>query len=355
MSRRTLRMAGVAALAVASAGVVAVAAVGLGGDGAPAASAATGLPPATTEVTRQTLVQHTDVDGVLGHGAATTVTARGSGTVTWLPAVGTVAERGAVLYRVDERPVVALYGALPAYRTLRAGDEGADVRQLEENLAALGRTGFTVDDEYTSATAAAVADWQDDLGLDDTGVVDAATVVYVAGPVRVSTHDTAVGAPAGGPVLRTTGTTRSVTVDLPVADQALAVAGAAVAVTLPSGQVVDGTIAAVGTVATAAESDAPGGGTESTIEVVVTIADQAALGTLDEAPVDVALRSAAREDVLTVPVAALLALAEGGYGLEIVEDTTSRVVAVEPGMFADGRVEVSGPGIAEGVTVGMPA
>ena len=48
-----------------------------------------------------------------------------------------------------------LFGSLPVYRTLKAGESGADVRQLEENLAALGRSGFTVDDQYTDATATA--------------------------------------------------------------------------------------------------------------------------------------------------------------------------------------------------------
>ena len=60
-------------------------------------------------------------------------------------------------------------------------------------------------------------------------------------------------------------------------------------------------------------------------------------------------------DVLTVPVAALVALAEGGYGLQVVDGATSRFVAVETGLFASGRVEVSGAGVAEGATVGMPS
>ena len=52
--------------------------------------------------------------------------------------------------------------------------------------------------------------------------------------------------------------------------------------------------------------------------------------------------------------AALLALAEGGYGVEIVEGSTSRIVAVKTGMFAGGRVEISGEAIAEGMLVGVP-
>jgi len=41
-----------------------------------------------------------------------------NGTITWVAEPGTVIEEGDVLYRVDDQPVVVLYGAQPAYRTL---------------------------------------------------------------------------------------------------------------------------------------------------------------------------------------------------------------------------------------------
>jgi hypothetical protein len=154
----------------------------------------------------------------------------------------------------------------------------------------------------------------------------------------------------GVPVLSYTGTTKLVTVDLEVADQALAVKGHNVTVTVPGrGEVVEGEISQVGTVATPESTTS-----DTRIEVTVTIADQEALGALDAAPVDVDFVSQERKDVLAVPVAALLALPEGGYGVEVVEGNTTRIVAVKTGMFAAGQVEVSGEGIAEGVMVGMP-
>ena len=61
-----------------------------------------------------------------------------------------------------------------------------------------------------------------------------------------------------------------------------------------------------------------------------------------------------RKDVLAVPVAALLALAEGGYGLEVVEGGSSRIVAVELGLVSDGQVEVTGDVQAD-MIIGMPA
>jgi membrane fusion protein, multidrug efflux system len=71
--------------------------------------------------------------------------------------------------------------------------------------------------------------------------------------------------------------------------------------------------------------------------------------------VTVTLTASSASDVLAVPVAALLALAEGGYGLEVVQDGVGRVVAVQTGVFADGKVEVSGDGVVEGAVVGVPA
>jgi hypothetical protein len=47
--------------------------------------------------------------------------------------------------------------------------------------------------------------------------------------------------------------------------------------------------------------------------------------------------------VLAVPVDAVLALAEGGYALEVVDEAgRTHLVGVELGVFADGMVEVRG-------------
>ena len=72
--------------------------------------------------------------------------------------------------------------------------------------------------------------------------------------------------------------------------------------------------------------------------------DPKALAGLDQARSTSRSPPRERENVLTVPVAALLALAEGGYGVEVVDGDASRLVAVETGLFADGRVEVTGDG-----------
>jgi peptidoglycan hydrolase-like protein with peptidoglycan-binding domain len=230
------------------------------------------------------------------------------------------------------------------------------VAQFERNLRALGYDGFTVDDEYTSGTADAVRQWQEDLGLPETGTVEPGRVVYAAGQVRIDSREAAVGdaAQPGKGVLVITGTTRLVTVKLDVDDQRLARRGATVQVTLPDGAVVRGKITKTETVV----ENSTGAGGESTpetkIEVTVAVSDPKALAGYDQASVDVDFTASERRNVLTVPVAALLALAEGGYGVEVVEGAASRIVAVKTGLFASGRVEVSGAGLAEGMTVGIP-
>ncbi|MEU8260481.1 peptidoglycan-binding domain-containing protein [Micromonospora sp. NPDC048999] len=349
-------------LVVAAAVVVAAAAgvaIAVGADGHPGGTAASGgLPPGTAQVTRQTLVDTESFDGTLGYGATHTATARIPGTVTSVAATGSQVSRGKPLFSVDNEKVVLLYGRLPAYRTLGPGMSGADVRQLERNLEALGYTGFTVDNEYTSATATAVRSWQKDLGLPETGRVELGRVVYADGAVRVNSQQADRGDPAqpGQAVLTYTGTARVVTVDLKVDDERLAKRGAKVSVTLPNGKQVPGTITDTETVIDTGSGGGPGGGSdpETKIEVTVTVADPKALTGFDQASAKVAFTAAERPDVLTVPVAALLALAEGGYGVQLVEGDSTRIIAVETGLFAAGRVEVSGAGLAEGATVGMP-
>ena len=176
-------------------------------------------------------------------------------------------------------------------------------------------------------------------------------------------HKGHVGGPAGGVVLTYTGTTRQASIDLDVKKRSLAATGASVTVKLPDGATVAGTVASIGTVAT---TTGDGQSKTTTVEVIVSIADQSKLGSLDQTPVQVTLVASQHKDVLTVPILALLALAEGGWGVQghdvgfreprvqVVEGNTTRIVAVKTGMFAGGRVEISGDGITTDSVVGVP-
>jgi peptidoglycan hydrolase-like protein with peptidoglycan-binding domain len=333
-------------------GAVTVATVGLGGR--PEGTATADRPPATAEVTRQTIRDTKSVDGDLGHGPSVTLSNRLSGTVTSVPLSGAVVRRGQALYRLNNGPVVLMYGPVPAYRPLGPGDSGADVRELEQNLKALGYRGFTVDDDYTGSTADAVQRWQEDLGLDETGRVELGRVQFAPAAVRVETVSAQPGEPLppGGKVLTYTGTVRLVTVRLDATDQRLAKQGAKVSVTMPNGTTAAGVITQVDTLIVAgATQDAD---PTTKVETIVALTDPKAGEGFDEAAVDVVFTADERPDVLTVPIAALVALDGGGYGLEVVDGTTSRYLRVATGLFADGRVEVSGDGLAEGMTVGIP-
>jgi peptidoglycan hydrolase-like protein with peptidoglycan-binding domain len=250
--------------------------------------------------------------------------------------------------------VILLYGTLPAWRTLAPGATGDDVLEFEQNLWALGYRGFTVDDTYSSSTATAVKKWQGDLGITKTGTVETGRIVYASGPVRVDALDANQGdvVGSGQSVLAYTGTARVVAVELSVSDARLAVKGAAVTVTLPDTTVVAGKIATIKTVVKPAEGNSPA---TTKVDVTVTIDDQTKITGLDQASVDVGFTASKRENVLTVPVAALLALAEGGYGVQVVDGAGTHIVAVQTGLFASGRVEVTGDGIADGTVVGMPS
>ncbi|MCI0687891.1 MAG: peptidoglycan-binding protein, partial [Sporichthyaceae bacterium] len=308
------------------------------------------------------LVETDSVDGTLGYGDAVALAGHAAGTITWLPAPGRQLTRGHTLYEVDERRVTLMYGAVPMYRTLSVGAEGAGVKQLEQNLRALGYTGFTVDQDYTSATASAVEEWQADRGLPETGSVDPSQVVFADGAVRVAGHQVTVGGTVqpGQAVLDLTSTRQIITVDLDVADRTLAKKGAAVTVELPDGTTLRGHIDSVGKVAesssdsSAEQPDATSDGS-ATITVIVTLDKGESAGPFDEAPVLVHLESERHENVLTVPVSALLALSEDQYAVQVVAGATSRTVPVETGAYADGRVEIDGVGIAEGAQVEVPA
>jgi peptidoglycan hydrolase-like protein with peptidoglycan-binding domain len=341
--------------------MAALAVVGFGGeDATPAENVATG-PATTAKIAKQTLKDSRTATGELGYGEATPLLSKATGTVTWLPEVGTIIRQGGALLRADNRPITLLYGALPAYRDLALNTEGPDVKQFEQNLRALGYAGFTVDEKYSAPTESAVKKWQKSLGMPESGTVKPAEVIYAPGAVRIAEQKVRVGASATGDVLSYTGMQKVVTLNLDASNHAWAVPGTVVTVTLPGGASTAGKIDKVGTTADAVPDDGDQGGqnnqggSRATVPVTVTIAEQAKLGDLAKSPVDVRYVVEERKDVLAVPVGALLALAEGGYGLELVTGQGSRIVPVQAGLFADGLVEVRGPDIAEGQTVGMPS
>lgn len=361
-----LERAGAAALRIAlallaSLGVTAVAVAAAtgafgGSDTEGTESGAASGPAKTATVQRTDLTRSDTLDGTLGYGDSTPVQAAGQGVLTWLPSAGDTVKRGQPVYRLNEQAVPLLYGATPLYRTLDVDAEGRDVEVLEKNLAALGYTGFTVDDTYTEGTADAVRDWQKDLGRAETGTVGAGDAVVAPGARRVAEVQGTLGGQAGGAVLTWTGTVRTVTVELEVKDEDLVSGDDTKAkVKLPDGRTVEAEVTEVGTAVTAAATASTGGqSSDPTLPVTLTVDDQQKLGRYQAAPVDVDFEAETRKNVLAVPVEALVALREGGYAVERVTATGSEYLAVDTGLFAGGMVEISGAGVTEGLKVGVP-
>jgi peptidoglycan hydrolase-like protein with peptidoglycan-binding domain len=195
--RRRLRWLAAATLALA---VGAVLAVVLLSSGAGARhESPTGVPTGdiTAAVTRRTLSESSTVNGTLGYGTALELYDRLGGTFTWLPSVGAVIGRGGTLWRIDDAPVVLMYGAVPAYRTLKQGvSDGPDVTELNENLIDLGYDPYgAIGDEesFGEATTAAVKRWQKAEGLRETGEVELGRVVFAPSARRLTAVKVALG------------------------------------------------------------------------------------------------------------------------------------------------------------------
>jgi peptidoglycan hydrolase-like protein with peptidoglycan-binding domain len=344
MTRRTALVLLVALVTLSAAGTAAV----VLSDRKETAAA----PPAvgaTTTVRRQTLAEQVTVDGNLGYGEPVPMKSNTGGTVTWLPKEGSTMTRGDTVVRVDNRPVVLLTGILPLYRPLTPGTEGPDVLQFERDLRALGYDGFTVDDEYSASTARAVRRWQKRLGLPQTGTVTSSWATVVPATIRIAELKVRIGDPGNGEILTYTGAGSVVTVKAPADDAAWAKPGAKVSVKLPGEKKVPGTVTHVAAKANGEKGEDP------TVPVTISPTGVQKAGDLRESPVKVTYTGQQRKNVLTVPVAALLALADGGYGLQVVDGGTTRYLAVKVGMFAEGRAEVSGAGLTDGMIVGMPS
>jgi hypothetical protein len=309
-------------------------------------------------------------------------------TYTSLPQMGDIIGQDQSVYAVSDETVPLLYGSLAAYRAFYLGmSDGPDVGELTQDLIALGfGDGMTQSNNYSSATASAVERWQSALGLPATGEVLLGQVVFEPGPIRVTSvtpwvgQSVGSGGEAGGTVLTATSTTPIVTLDLNVSQEYLVKPGDAVSIVLPDGtSTVSGHIETVGNVATCpggggvgtgsgastsgsgtaegspCSSSASGTSSTPTVTVTITLDSTPPGATLDQAPVNVNITSQTADDVLAVPVTALLALQGGGFGVDVVTATTSHLVAVTTGLYSNNLVQVTGSGISVGTRVQVPS
>jgi uncharacterized membrane protein YgcG len=368
------RRAAVAAALLAAAAAGAVSAIAIRGGQAQVG------PPAPPPVTLATVVR-TDLTttvltaGTLGYAPTDPVVNELTGTYTALPAPGQAIRPGEALYRVDNQPVVLMRGGIPAWRTFAPGMAGGpDVTELQQNLIALGYAAGLLSapsGRFDALTEDAVLRWQEALGYPRTGQITLGEVVFLPARVIVGALEQSPGQPATpgqAPYLVTTAS-RAVTVPLSPDLPAVAV-GEAVSIVLPSGATTPGTVAAVGPVppdsssssssssgtsgqGSASGSSAQGssaGSPGASMQLTVTPEHPAATGTGQGVDVQVSMVAESVRDVLAVPISALLALAGGGYGVEVAEPSGGReLVGVTTGLFASTLVQVSAPGLRAGM------
>jgi hypothetical protein len=321
---------------------------------APAAAPAAAV--ATIAVRKADLADTQSFTGTLGFGTPQTLKGAGAGVVTKLPATGDVAQRGKPLYAVNDVPVPVFFGSTPLFRKLDTpGIQGSDVAMVADNLAALGyKTGPRASDPvkatFTPTLIEALKKWQKHAGLDDTGTLDVGQIVVVAGAVRVNTVSAQPGDPAAGPLMTVTPTGKVVTVPVDPASAGSVKTGAPVTIVRPDNKNVPGKVTAVSTTVDGGTDSAGGSGSQNPpkVTILVTPDDAAAVSDLDSASVQVQITTQTHAGVLAVPVGALVALREGGYAVQLPDGTLK---AVQTGMFSKDLVEISGPGVTEGLRV----
>ncbi len=280
---------------------------------------------------------------------------------------GSTVTSGDVVYTVDDTPVVAIV-ADPADdvtfdRDLVEGvEDGDDIEVVERFLADRGYDAdgdLDVDDTFDEATTEALTDWQDDLAdtydeVDVDGRLDLDEIVVVEpGTIVGSITDRRSDTTATGSELFTDTVddgSRIVTTSIEVADQDRVTEGDTVEVEFPDGTVVAGTVTDL---ARSSQVDPMNPDADPTLAVEVTldtVPDSAA--DFNELDVTVLLVDELETGATVVPVTALVALGDGNYAVEVYDGgPTTRFVAVETGMFADGMVAVTGIDVGTAVVV----
>jgi hypothetical protein len=338
VTRKSWALAAAAILVASTCGVVA-----MPGTQHPAAAAQ--VPAAdTVKVELGELSAMVSQGGTLNYrawsdGSPYSVVNQARGIHTTLPDEGDKVDCGDVLYRVDDDPVLLLCGRVPAYRDLRTGDRGKDVRQLNRNLRVAGNA-------FTSKTRKALKKLQHAKRAHASGALAMGDAVFLPESARIAKVTGELGGSArpGALVLEATSDTLHVQVNLDPSQRGEVKKGDRAQITLPGNTPVTGRVEGFGRVAQTPDGQ---GGTaaEATIPTFIGLDDPAKAGGLDKAPVEVDITTKGVDDALSVPVTALVGKSGGGFSVEVVRAGGRReLVAVQLGLFdtGNGRVQVEG-------------
>jgi len=301
----------------------------------------------TAAVSVVDLANEYDADGTLLFGDTRTTAHVGPpGVLTDIVGPAESIEPGVVLWRVNNEPTIAIMGNVPSFRNLRVDDVGADVRQLEAGLVAMGydpEDTVTVDETYTTNTSLMVERWQADIDAAVTGVVPSSSIVTITEPSRSGPVQATVGQSVGPgtPMLTLSSTTRVLEFTIPAGERD----------TLIVNDIVDGRLPDRSTFTAVIEEtlilDS------GAMTVTATTINQ--IGYLvDTVPVTVSWSVPAGADILVVPARALIRTDSGNYFVEVVDETeVPRMVQVDVGRQSGSNVEIHGA-VADGDIVIAP-
>lgn len=318
--------------------------------GAPAEAGTSTLPPDTETVTRGDLVEEVKVVGTIGFGTAITLPITSTGLVTTVNEPGSVVEPGMVLVTVNGRPVYVARGAVPLYRDLRrvpanerddAGEklgelEGDDVHQLQNFLLGEGFDAdglLTPDGLFGKTTEKAVKAWQRAVGHPATGKVDRTQLVFVPDAIRIAK------APAVGEEyspIEVTPNIPKITAEVEAKQAAFFDDAATVNLSTSA-------VESTGTVTSSTPKIDDQG--KRTLDVEIEPKDDFG----SAMSVEVQAQRTLADDVPLVPARALVALADGGWALQVAGQglVPVKVVRVE-----NGQAQVDG--VDEGTKVEVP-
>jgi len=267
---------------------------------------------------------------------------------------------------------ILMFGDIPAWRDMKEGiAPGEDIKQLKLNLIDLGYgTIETLGNDlyFNPATTAAISKLQSDMNLILSGEIILGEVIFTPGTslVKSSSSLQTVGRKlnAGSElfsltpiekVVTQTGPDGSVTIlreslqiveiQVDVGDRNLVNEGTEVEIELPDESLVTGIVREVGNLAVVPQEGDP------FLEVLIGVKSSTEYFEWTGATVTINVTSELAKGVLASPVNGLLAILSGGYAVEIVTATGTTLIPIETGIYADGWVEITGPGLRSGTEI----
>lgn len=299
----------------------------------------------TSEVLRETLKTSDEFNGDLGFGESRDLVSSADGVITWLPADESVVAPGDVIWEVNSQPVPYLDGAIPMYRELYWGaKKGDDILQLETLLIAegYGPEGWEADTSFNQRTRNALKELQKEYGMTEDGSIGPAEVVFGTEALRVADTAHVGDATGNGPILTVTDATAEVAVVTTSRQLSTFQDTPDVVIVLADGRELAASVDEIK--ATPADEEGRFG-----YRVTYVVTDDVG----EAQPVKVRIEQTLAEDALTLPVDALIALAEGGYAVEVVTGDGNVLRAVEVIDFDDTRVAFTG-NLTDGDLVVVP-